>query len=429
MTLISRDKAILWHPFTQAQTEVDPVAIVRGEGAYLYDENGKSYLDLVSSWWVNLHGHGNEVIAKRIYTQAQTLEHVMFAGFTHDPAISLCEQLKTVLPTPMQRFFFSDNGSTAVEAALKMAYQFWCNQGQTQRFRFMSFEGGYHGDTFGAMAVGKSSGFHTLFQRFFFDVTAVPYPATWENDAEVEAKEKFSLLKLEQYLVFHGDEIAAFIIEPLMQGASGMRMVRPVFLQQVIDRVRSYGILIIFDEVMTGFCRTGTYFAMEQVDRCPDILCLSKGLTGGFLPLALTVTTAAIYEAFLSTDSNKAFLHGHSYTANPLGCAAACASFELLQQKQTQDQIKSIESVHRAGVATLCNLLPNRIKSPRVLGTIAAFELPTVEEVVTLKRSALAAGLLIRPLGKTVYILPPYCISSEALTESYKIIEKLLINY
>ncbi len=263
MNLSERDRKIIWHPFTQEKVAKFPIAIKKAHGSYLYDENNKPYLDLISSWWVNLHGHAHPKIAQAIYEQSMTLEHVIFAGFTHEPAVTLCEKLKTLLPDKLSRFFFSDNGSTTVEVALKMAYQYWWNQGNRERTTFLSFEGGYHGDTFGAMSVGVKSGFHDAFSNLLFSVLTVPFPETWDEDEKIENKEEHSLKVLEGHLRAGSRKIAALILEPLVQGASGMRMCCPEFVRKVVNLVRQHGILIICDEVMTGFGRTGTYFALE----------------------------------------------------------------------------------------------------------------------------------------------------------------------
>ena len=422
--LSQRDEAILWHPFTQHQTTLPPIPIVRGEGAYLYDDKGKAYLDLISSWWANLHGHSHPQLAKALYDQALRLEHVMFAKFTHEPAVVLCEKLQTLLPGALSRFFFSDNGSTAIETALKMAYQYWHNQGQNHRTRFISFEGGYHGDTFGAMSVGAQSQFHDPFRSFFFEVSFIPYPDTFALDEHIEAKEAKALHALQTCLESVGHETAAFILEPLVQGASGMRFCRPSFLQKVIDKVRAYGILVIFDEVMTGFGRTGPLFALEIVDRIPDFLCLSKGLTGGFLPLALTITQEKIYEAFLSEEKSKALLHGHTYTANPLGCAVAIESLDLLISDACTQARQKIETIHQNGLSYLSQKNAS-IQMPRVLGTIAAFQLKHTEAD---RNGLLEAGLLIRPLGDCVYLLPPYCIKTEDLEQCYEILGDWVVN-
>ena len=428
MSLSERDRAIIWHPFTQEKTAALPIAIQRAEGSYVYDEQGVAYLDLISSWWVNLHGHAHPVIARAIFDQAQTLEHILFAGFTHEPAVQLCEQLNALLAEPLTRFFFSDNGSTCVEVALKMASQYWYNREQKPRPLFLSFEGGYHGDTFGAMAVGAQSGYHDPFKSLFFKVLSVPFPATWESDVDIDEKETQALVCLDKHLDAHASEIAALIVEPLMQGASGMRMCRPAFIKTVVARVRQAGILVIFDEVMTGFGRTGTLFAYEQINVVPDFLCISKGITGGFLPLALTITTDAIYNAFLSDTWSHAFAHGHSYTANPIACAAAVASLHLLCNTDTQQAMHAIHAAHQEGLTYLKEKnVP--IHHIRLLGTIVAFD---VREDASFDRAlfvkaAFQKGLLLRPLSHTIYLLPPYSTTPEQLRGAYHVIGELLV--
>ncbi|MGL4371506.1 MAG: adenosylmethionine--8-amino-7-oxononanoate transaminase [Alphaproteobacteria bacterium] len=422
---LEQDQRLIWHPFTQEKNAPLPILIEKGSEVHLYDADGKAYLDLISSWWVNLHGHGCPAIAEAIYAQALELEQVIFAGFTHKPAITLCQALGAILPASLSKYFFSDNGSTAVEVALKMAYQFWWNQGEPQRRLFLSFEGAYHGDTFGAMSVGRTSGFHAAFQDFLFETATLPFPATWEGDETVAQKEEAALEQLETLLKKQATHIAGMILEPLVQGASGMRCCRPSFLNRLMALLKAHGILILFDEVMTGFGRTGTTFAYEQLEHVPDILCLSKGLTGGFLPLALTVASQSIYEAFLGDTFSKALAHGHSYTANPLGCAAAIASLNLLQSPQTQQQLADLAVAQRKGVQYLQEAIPERIHRVRSVGTIAAFEWREPlsspnSSLQRLKQDALEAGFLIRPLGQIVYLLPPYCISLEALESVYR---------
>jgi adenosylmethionine-8-amino-7-oxononanoate aminotransferase len=431
MSLSQQDEALIWHPFTQAQTAAPAVPITHGKGAFIFDEKGNAYLDLISSWWVNLHGHGQPEIAQAIHRQALELEHVIFAGFTHRPAVDLCQALCNVLPPSLNRFFFSDNGSTAVEVALKMAWQYWQNQGQKQRQHFLSFEGAYHGDTFGAMAAGKASGFHNPFQKLLFDVNTIPYPATWIDDADITRKEKSALEALENYLENNGNETVAFIAEPLVQGAGGMRLCRPSFLEAALKMIQRYDILVIFDEVMTGFGRTGTLFACEQIATLPDIICLSKGLTGGFLPLALTVVQSKIYEGFLGNGIEQAFLHGHSYTANPLGCAAALASLQLLQTASTSGQIQLIQKIHGECLMRYRQKFSS-LKAFRQLGTIAAFDVSSQPDEYghgasqVLRNAFLEEGLLLRPLGNVIYLMPPYCISANELYTAYDKIEKVL---
>lgn len=424
MTLADRDRRLIWHPFTQEQTAALPVPVKSASGSWLYDENDSPILDLISSWWVNLHGHAHPAIAKAIYEQACTLEHVIFAGFTHQGAVTLCEQLQKILPETLSRFFFSDNGSTAVETALKMAYQYWWNQGAPERTLFLAFEGGYHGDTFGAMSVGATSGFHDPFSKLFFPVQTIPFPETFQQDERVDEKENHALEKLEQCLNEHANKIAAMIVEPLVQGAAGMRMCRPAFIARLVSLLRSHGIPMIFDEVMTGFGRTGTDFALDQTGDIPDFLCLSKGLTGGFMPLALTVTTEAVYKAFLGEHFTRALAHGHSYTGNPLGCAAAIASLALLQQRETQAAQAAIQRAHAAGLSALAAACPD-VSRVRLRGTIAAFDV-SGRDPAELTSAFLKKGLLLRPLGNTVYLLPPYSTTEVELAEAYAKIEAVI---
>ena len=429
-SILTNDAKHVWHPLRQAQTEIAVTPILRAKGSVLYGENGKEYLDMVSSWWVNTHGHAHPKIAKAIYEQAQTLEQVIFADCTHGPAVQLASQLAKLLPEALTRVFFSDNGSTAVEVALKISYQYWHNQGQGHRRRFISFEGGYHGDTFGAMAAGKTSGFADVFGEFLFDVDTMPYPATWDGDTEIQQKEGEALRHLQVHLEKYGDQTASLIIEPLVQGASGMRMCRPEFLQAMVSMAKSYRILVIFDEIMTGFGRTGSFFACQKAGVAPDLICLSKGLTGGFLPLSVTVAKEKIYKAFLGDTFDKAFAHSHSFTANPLGCAAALASLELFEEENTLQKIKQIETWHRRHMAELSK--HPKVTKTRIMGTIAAFDIKNEESkyalpiVATLKQAFLERGLLIRPLGNVIYLLPPYCTTEEQLAYAYDSIKEVL---
>ncbi|AWD33112.1 Adenosylmethionine-8-amino-7-oxononanoate aminotransferase [Candidatus Fokinia solitaria] len=430
MIFSNLDKEMIWHPFTQERTAKNIICAKKALGAYIYDQNDKAYLDLISSWWVNIHGHANAEIANSIYKQAKTLEHVIFAGFTHETAINLCKSLRTILPLKLAKFFFSDNGSTSVEVAIKMAYQYWRNLGYRDKSIFLSFEGGYHGDTFGAMSVGKKSGFHDQFKDLFFKVLAIPYADTWDDDREIEAKETQAIKVLQKYLKQYKGKIAAIVLEPLIQGAGGMRVCRVEFLQNIIKLVRENEILIIFDEVMTGFGRTGTHFAFEKLsDITPDFLCLSKGITGGFLPLALTITGDNIYEAFLGDDFSTAFAHGHSYTANPLACSAAIASFNLLMKAECKAAIQNINDTHHAGIKFLkkqCAL----IEKPRIIGTISAFDVKVPKDLVpTISAKLLSEGLLLRPLSNTIYLLPPYCISKKELENAYDKIGEVLNSF
>lgn len=424
MKLADRDQTVIWHPYTQHQTTALPSAIVRGEGAYLIEENGTKLLDLISSWWVNLHGHAHPVIAKAIYDQALTLEHIIFSSFTHEPAVQFAEELLKILASSFSKVFFSDNGSTAVEIALKMAYQFWRNQGEPKRTRFIAFENGYHGDTVGSMSVGKQSKFFSPYEGLFFPVDFFPYPATWMGDETIHHKEQQALQKIADYLTQYGAETAALIIEPLVQAAGGMHMCRPTFLQQLEKMTRAYGVLVIYDEVVTGFGRTGALFACHAAQTTPDIICLAKGISGGFLPLAVTACQEKIYQAFLGADFSTALVHGHSYTANPLGCAAGLASLKLLMQPETQARIQSLVKTHAEGLRYLQE--ETDVECVRQCGTIAAFNLKADMQYssaasVQVRQRFQARGLLIRPLGNVIYFLPPYCTKVTELKNAYSI--------
>ena len=430
MTGATRDLDLrhVWHPFTQAKTAPAVVPIRSGKGAVLTAEDGTEYLDLISSWWVNLHGHGHPAIAAAIAEQAGELEQVIFAGFTHAPAARLAARLADLLPGDLDRVFFSDDGSTAVEVALKIALQYHHNRGEGGRTRFLAFEGGYHGDTVGAMSMGAKSGFFDHFRPMLFDVEALPYPATWDGDADVEAKEAAALQALDRWLEANGGEACALIAEPLLQGAAGMRLCRPAFLCAAVARVRAAGALVIFDEVMTGFGRTGHLFACRTAGVAPDLICLSKGLTGGFLPLSATVARESIFQAFLGESFDRALAHGHSFTANPLGCRAALASLDLLEDPAMPATWARIEALHRERIAAL----PARAVRRRVLGTVAAFEVEGGGEGYSaaigarLREFFMARGLLLRPLGNVVYLLPPYCITEAQLHRAYDAIDQAL---
>lgn len=433
MTTTNLDRQHVWHPFTQAQTAPDPIPITSAKGIRLYAEDGREFLDLISSWWVNLHGHAHPTIAAAIAKQAHTLEQVIFAGFTHQPAAQLAAELVQRLPAGLTRVFFSDDGSTAVEVALKMALQYWRNQGEAQRTRFLAFEGGYHGDTVGAMSVGRGSDFFSTYGSLLFEVSLLPYPQTWDGDADVVSKEQAALAVLDAYLAQHGETLAGVIIEPLVQGAAGMRMCRPEFLQQLAAKLRAAGILLIFDEVMTGFGRTGAMFAAIKAQVMPDLICLSKGLTAGFLPMSVTVASEAIYAAFLGENFDRALIHGHSFTANPLGCAAALASLQVFEDEQTLAKLPQIEAWHRQGLAQLAG--HPAVQHVRVTGTIAAFDVVTTDAGYTsavgekLKAFFHERGLLLRPLGNVIYLLPPYCVTQDELALAYQTIGEALIGY
>ncbi len=427
--LLELDQRHVWHPFTHVATAAEPVLVTGGRGAILSTADGRQILDGISSWWVNLFGHGHPRIAGAIARQAHQLEHVLFAGFTHPPAIRLAEQLAALLPDDLNRVFFSDNGSTSVEVALKIAWQHWQNVGDPARHRVIAFDGGYHGDTVGAMSAGVASGFFGAWRRQLVPCDVMPWPATWQGDQQVEAKESAALQALDQFLEKQGRQVAAVILEPLVQGASGMRMTRPEFVSAVVDRVRPHEILVIFDEVMTGFGRTGSLFACQQVGRSPDLICLSKGLTGGFLPMGVTVVSDRIHESFGGIAPGSMFCHGHSYTANPLGCAAALATLELLQQPETPAAWSRIAAAHRHGLAMVSDL-KDAIR-PRQLGTIAAIELRTADPGYhgqvgqrlaswLREENEITHRVLLRPLGNVLYLLPPYCMTEPQLDQAWQ---------
>ncbi|MDR2794715.1 MAG: adenosylmethionine--8-amino-7-oxononanoate transaminase [Holosporaceae bacterium] len=411
---------MIWRPFTQEKTAPPPTKIIKGEGTYLLAENGEKYLDMISSWFVNVHGHANQEIAEAIGRQAKTLEHVIFTKFSHDPAEKLINELEQVVPQKLNRYFFSDNGSTAVEVALKIAYQYFKNIGETDRSIFLSLEGGYHGDTFGAMsAAGVNSKYHATFSELFFKTIMIDVPEYYDGAASMEEKENEIIGRLEKILQEIGNKICVLILEPLLQGSFGMRLYISKFLEKLVNKVREYGILVIFDEVMTGFYRTGKMFAMDHTNVLPDFICLSKGLTGGFLPLALTVTSEKIYDAFLSEDRKKTFLHGHSYTANPIACAAACKSLEILRRKETIAKIKEITEFHKSHV------IFNALKR-RSIGIVTAFDVESEEKANFMIDKAWENGIFLRPLGRTVYLFPPYCVSNDDLLRTYEVINRYL---
>ncbi len=417
------DRKYIWHPFTQEATSPLNINIVKGKDTYLWDENGKKYIDLVSSWWTSCHGHCNEKIADAIYKQSLELEHLIFANFTHKPAVNLVEKLQKFINPKLSKYFFSDNGSTAIEIALKMTYQYWQNKGDDNRTLFITMDGNYHGDTVGTMSLGKSCGFYTPFERLMFKVENIPFPETWINDKNIEEKEENSIKFAEKLLEEKHKNISAFFLESLVQGASGMRIIRPEFVNKICKLFQNYNIPVIFDEVMTGFGRTGSMFSYEQTEIIPDIICLSKALTGGALPMALTITTEDIYKEFLDSKNKKTFLHGHSYTANPLACAAAIASLEIFEEIDVLEKIKRINKIHREELFKLGKY--DFLEKFRTIGLISAFEIKNNSGYGSnfsndLKNKFFEAGLLLRPLGNVVYFLPPYCISEEDLRNSYK---------
>src|SRR5690554_3298667 len=395
-------------------TAAPVIPIVKGSGAYLFDEQGKRYLDAISSWWVTLHGHAHPYIAQRVAAQLLELEQVIFAGFTHLPAIQLSEALLKILPANQQKVFFTDNGSTAIEVALKMCLQFWNNKGE-DRQKVMAFTNGYHGDTFGAMSVSARSAWTKPFEQLLFDVVFIE-PPTSENLSELKAHvSKISA------------ETACFIYEPLVQGSGGMLMHGAAFLDELMKHCRKEGVLLIQDEVFTGFGRTGKNFACDHLTEVPDLMCFSKGLTGGTMPLGVTTCIKEIYEAFLSENQHKALYHGHSFTANPLACTAAIASLDLLSSQETQGHISRICKKHLKFSIKLQS--HPQVKEVRQTGTILAIEWKSRDGTSYFNNFRnqlypffLEHGILLRPLGNVIYILPPYCMTDEDLDYIYKVI-------
>jgi adenosylmethionine-8-amino-7-oxononanoate aminotransferase len=406
----------IWHPFTIQKNMPEPLKVIKGDGIWLELEDGRRIIDAVSSWWVNLHGHSNPVIAEAIYEQAKKLEQVMFAGFTHEPAEELAELLAEKLPGSLNKVFFSDNGSTATEVAMKAALQYWQNKGD-KRQTFICFEEAYHGDTFGAMSGSARSVWSDMFEDWMFAVEFVPYPETWIGDEKVGEREDAIIDHIEELLDQNPQKYAGIIIEPLIQGAGGMRMCRSEFLQKLHWVNRQFNTLLIFDEVMTGFGRTGDWFASKRAQVEPDIICLSKGISGGFLPISVTVFSEEIYDEFMTDEPLKTFWHGHSYTANPLGCAASVASIRLLEQNT---MFREMEQIHLSKKEEV--MKHPDIEKFRVTGTVAAFTIKTAggdsylsPVADRIKRECADKNVLIRPLGNTVYLMPPYVITPDEL--------------
>jgi adenosylmethionine-8-amino-7-oxononanoate aminotransferase len=403
----------IWHPYTQEASEPPPISIDRGEGAYLFTRDGRRLIDGISSWWVNVHGHAHPLIAEAIAAQARKLEQVIFAGFTHETAEELADRLGRIVPRGLDRVFFSDNGSTAVEVALKTAVQYWYNLGRPTKHRIVALENAYHGDTIGAMSVSADSPFTATFEALRLPVLRVR-----------------NSLELERLLKEKKDEIAAMIVEPLIQGAAGMLMYPAAELKRFSTFCRAHEVLFIADEVFTGMGRTARMFACEHADVIPDLMCISKGLTGGFLPFAATLSRGEIYNAFHSTDRSRTFFHGHSYSGNPLGCAAAIATLKIFENEPVFHRIAAIERIHRERLAEFRH--DAKVIGVRMLGTIAAIELRTADAGylsslrTRLYERFIDAGVLLRPLGNVVYTVPPYVIRPDDLHYIYDVIAKVL---
>jgi adenosylmethionine-8-amino-7-oxononanoate aminotransferase len=411
------ERSPVWHPFTQHAVAPDAVAIARAEGAWLHTADGRAILDAISSWWVNIHGHGHPRIARAIAEQARQLEQVIFAGFTHAPAEALARKLVGIAPGGLGHVFFSDSGSTAVEVALKMAVGAWHNRGR-QRRRILALEHAYHGDMFGTMAVGHRGVFSAPYDDMLFDVVRLPFPAHGEGQRTIDA--------LANALRDGPNDFAALIVEPLVLGAGGMLIYAPDVLAEMATLCRQHNIFLIADEVMTGFGRTGTMFACEQAQVAPDLICLSKGLTGGFLPMGATLASEEIYRAFHSTDRSKTFFHSTSYTGNAIACAAAVASLEIFETEPVMRRIAEIASHHTRRLPRFAD--DPRVAEVRHIGTIAAIDLKVPDRGYLaglgprLQAFYLERNILLRPLGNTVYLLPPYCITPDELDRIYDVV-------
>lgn len=422
----------LWHPFTQEGTEPPPPVIRSAKGVYLETQDGRRILDAISSWWVNIHGHAHPSIAEAVARQAARLEHVLFAGFSHEPAEELAARLAKVVPAALRHVFFSDDGSTAVEVALKLALQYWANCGRPQKRKIVALEHAYHGDTAGAMSVSDDSPFTAPFQTMRFPVLRAhsAYCAHCPVGLTRATCRIECLHKLERMLSEQAGEIAAVIVEPLLQGAGGMIVHPEEFLAGVRKLTRDHDVLLIADEVLTGFGRTGRMFACERAGVVPDLMCVAKGLTGGFLPLAATFATDRVHDAFTGGDASRRFFHGHSYTANPIACAAANASLQIFEAEPVFERIAAIEKMHAARLPALA--AHPRVADVRQIGSVAAIELavPDAGYLSSLRPRLyayyLSRGVLLRPLGNVVYILPPYVIRPDELNFVYDVIQDSL---
>jgi len=428
---IRKDLRHSWHPYTQMSALVSdpPLLIERAEGLFLYDSEGARYYDAISSWWCVVHGHGHPRIREAVARQMETLDHVLFAGATHTPAVRLAERLAAIAPEGLVRVFFSDNGSTAVEVALKMSLQYWRNVGKEGRTAFICLDRGYHGDTTGCMSVSGVEAFLRAFRPILFPARRVPSPYCYRcpEGKEHPACGVSCLDALGEALREGGDTVAAVILEPLLLGAGGMIVYPPEYLAGAARLARAHGVHLILDEVATGFGRTGTMFACEQAGVSPDFLCLSKGLTSGTMPMAATLTTAEVYNAFLGDpDGGKTFYHGHTYTANPVGCAAALASLDLFEEEGVVARVARLAPRLAEGSRAFAEL--PMVGDVRHLGMVAALELvrdketkeplpgngPVLREI---RREGLRRGLFLRPLGNVVYLFLPQAVTREDLDD------------
>lgn len=421
---------MIWHPFTAQQGAAPQLRIASAGGDFVYDDSGKEYVDAIASWWTMIHGHRHEKIIAAIQRQLQSLDHVMLAGFTHAPAEELAARLLQLTNGNFSRVIYSDNGSTAVEVMLKLAVQYWANYGEPQRRLFINFDCAYHGDTFGAMSVGADSVFNRPFRHLLFNARTFRYPA---SGAEAE----LILTELELFLQEHASEIAGMVIEPLIAAAGGMVVQSEGILSRLTELAREYGVLMLFDEVFSGLGRTGAMFAYEKAGVVPDMVALAKGLTGGALPLAVTLVTKKIHAAFVSDLPAKTFYHGHTMTGNPPGCAAALASLDLFQSENRLQQVRLLEDRMRLYWLKLAQRHAGKITDMRFLGAMSAATLVTAGDDTgytaaggrKIREHALAAGVIVRPLGDVIYVTPPYNISEASLVRVFSALDSALTQY
>lgn len=411
----------VWYPYTQMMTAPPAIPVERAEGVYLHTKDGRRILDGISSWWVNVHGHNHPRLNAALTRQVEKMAQIIFAGFTHEPGARLASELVECTPGNLPHVFYSDDGSTAVEVALKMTFQYWRLRGEPQRELFVSFRNAFHGDTFGAMAVGDVAEFHAEFQPLFCQVLRAGGPEIPESDGQ----------SLASILSTHGKRVAAVIMEPMVQGAGGMLIWPPEFLHTVRELTHQHNVPLIADEVFTGFGRTGKMFACEHGPIEPDILCLSKALTGGYMPMAATLASDEIYSAFLSEDRAKTFFHGHSFTGNALGCALGLESLAIFRDEQTLERIKKMERIFAARLQRLAKF--DAVRATRGIGALAVIELHPAGmdgyldvQGPELTKKFLERGIYLRPLGNVLYFLPPYVITDEEIHFVFDAIETII---
>jgi len=417
-TLKERDAKHIWHPLTQHKTHPEVTPIVKAKGSVLYAEDGREYIDGIASWYTSMYGHCNDFIIEKVYAQMQQLDQIVFSGFTHEPAIELSEKLIAILPKNQLKIFFSDNGSTAVEVGIKMALQYHFNA-NNKRDTILAFEEAFHGDTFGAMSVSGLSVYNGPFEDHFIKVVRIPVP----KEDNIEA------IKIQLNTLIQKHQIAGFVYEPLVQGAAGMKMYEVEHLEPILQICKTNKITCIADEVMTGFGKTGTHFASDQIAIKPDVICMSKALTVGLIPMAITSCTQEVYDAFYSDDMGKGLFHAHTYTANPLSCVAAIAGLDLLVSEEIQTAIKKVHTLHSRFAEILAK--NSKVKNIRLKGAILAFELDVEMERYGSLRDQIfehfkSDGIFLRPLGNTIYILAAFTIQEKELNSIYRSVEILL---